>query len=154
MWKLRKGMYVRFLILLFICASAFHGLDFPIHVYGTPSKQDQSVDQLDLKPSSPALITGITQNLLTVVSFLVGTTSFVLGLTIQNAPRLTSTMKSYFRTMILALLVPAIVIITYGIIVTAYAIDPGDEHYLLLLFALYVPSGAILFLLRKLHPIN
>lgn len=131
------------------------GLVFPVYLLATPSLQNQSVDehqdQLDQEKSKPALVTGITQNLLTVVSFLVGTTSFVLGLTIQNASRLTATMNSYFRTMILALLIPAIIIITYGIIITASTLDPGDEHYLMLLFALYVPSGAILFLLRKLH---
>jgi hypothetical protein len=131
------------------------GMAFPVYPLATPSLQNQSLDeqrdQLDQDSSKPALVTGITQNLLTVVSFLVGTTSFVLGLTIQNASKMTATMHSYFRTMILALLVPAIVIITYGVIVTAYTLDPGDEHYLLLLFALYVPSGAILFLLRKLH---
>ena len=130
-------------------------LVFPVYLLATPSLQNQSVDeyqaQLDQEKSKPALVTGITQNLLTVVSFLVGTTSFVLGLTIQNASRLTATMNSYFRTMILALLIPAIIIITYGVIITASTLDPGDEHYLLLLFALYVPSGAILFLLRKLH---
>jgi hypothetical protein len=42
----------------------------------------------------------------------------------------------------------------YGIIITAFTLDPGDEHYLLLLFALYVPSGVILFLLGKLHSIK
>lgn len=133
-------------------------LVFPFYLLATPSLQNQSVDeqqdQLDQEKSKPALVTGITQNLLTVVSFLVGTTSFVLGLTIQNASRLTATMNSYFRTMILALLIPAIIIITYGVIITASTLDPGDEHYLLLLFALYVPSGAILFLLRKLHSIK
>ena len=130
-------------------------LVFPVYLLATPSLKNQSVvdehqDQLDQEKSKP-LVTGITQNLLTVVSFLVGTTSFVLGLTIQNASRLTATMNSYFRTMILALLIPAIIIITYGIIITAFTLDPGDEHYLMLLFALYVPSGAILFLLGKLH---
>ena len=63
-------------------------------------------------------------------------------------------MITYFGTMIFALLIPAIVIITYGVIVTGSTLDPGDEHYLLLVFALYVPSGAILFIIRKLHSIK
>jgi small-conductance mechanosensitive channel len=127
------------------------------YLYATPLRNqsvDEQSDRLEQQYPNPVLVTGITQNLLTVVSFLVGTTAFILGLTIQTASRLTATMNSYFKTMILALLIPAIVIITYGVIVTASTLDPRDEHYLLLLFSLYVPSGAILFILRKLHSIE
>jgi hypothetical protein len=60
-------------------------------------------------------------------------------------------MNRYFRTMILALLIPSIVIISYGVVIVAYSVDSGDEHYLLLLFTLYVPSGAILFLLTRIY---
>ena len=138
------------LLVLFLGIALEIGVNFPVYLEATPSSQNlagnDQLDQLEQEYSNPALVTGITQNLLTVVSFLVGTTSFVLGLTIQNASRLTPTMNSYFKTMILALLIPAIIIITYGVFVTAATLDPGDEHYLLLLFALYVPSG---FMLRK-----
>jgi|ERR671918_664596 hypothetical protein len=146
------------LLVLFLGIALEIGVNFPVYLEATPSSQNlagnDQLDQLEQEYSNPALVTGITQNLLTVVSFLVGTTSFVLGLTIQNASRLTPTMNSYFKTMILALLIPAIIIITYGVFVTAATLDPGDEHYLLLLFALYVPSGTILFILRKLHAIK
>jgi hypothetical protein len=90
-----------YLILLFLfCAIVLEiGLVFPIYLLATPSVQNQSVDehqdQPDQEKSNPTLVTGITQNLLTVVSFLVGTTSFILGLTIQNAFRLTATMNKY-----------------------------------------------------------
>lgn len=155
-----KNMNNTYLISLSILSTIVLGIGlvFPVYLLATPSLQNQSIDefqdQLDQEKSNPPLVTGITQNLLTVVSFLVGTTSFILGLTIQNTSRLTATMNTYFRMMILALLLPALVIITYGIIITAFTLDPGDEHYLLLLFALYVPSGVILFLLGKLHSIK
>src|SRR5919108_2784456 len=37
------------------------------------------------------IIPGLTQNILTVVSFLIGTSSFILGLRIQSAARTTTT---------------------------------------------------------------
>ena len=36
------------------------------------------------------IIPGLTQNVLTIVSFLIGTSSFILGLRIQNAARATT----------------------------------------------------------------
>src|SRR5919201_3892523 len=67
------------------------------------------------------IIPGITQNILTVVSFLIGTSSFILGLRIQSAARTTSTtgstsssstlpsssMQKYFELLILALVIPS-----------------------------------------------
>src|ERR687891_2635056 len=130
-----KNMNSTCLVSLSIFGTIVVGIGLvPIYLLATPSLQNQSIDefqdQLDQEKSNPPLVTGITQNLLTVVSFLVGTTSFILGLTIQNTSRLTATMNKYFRMMILALLLPALVIITYGIIITAFTLDPGDEHYL------------------------
>ncbi len=98
-----------------------------------------------------AIATSVTQNLLTIVAFLLGTSSFIMGLSIQNSSRLTSTMNRYFRILILAMVIPSIVIIIYGIVLVGSALDLGDVHYLLLLFALFVPAGAILFLLSKLR---
>ena len=95
--------------------------------------------------------TSATQNFLTVVSFLTGTSSFILGLSISNASKLSATMNRYFRILILAMVIPAIVIIIYGIAVVGSALGPGDEHYLLLLFLLFVPTGAILFLLSRIY---
>ena len=95
--------------------------------------------------------TSATQNFLTVVSFLTGTASFILGLSISNASKLSATMNRYFRILILAMVIPAIVIIVYGIAVVGSALGPGDGHYLLLLFLLFVPTGAILFLLTRIY---
>jgi hypothetical protein len=62
-------------------------------------------------PSNAASIaTSVTQNLLTVVVLLLGTSSFILGLSIQNSSRLTDTMNKYFRILILAMVLPSVVI--------------------------------------------
>lgn len=99
------------------------------------------------------IITSLTDNLITVVSFLIGTSSFVLGLRIQNlsksAPN--SMINKYFSILILALIVPSVIITAYGIFVIGSSIEPGDIDYLLLLFSLFVPAGVILFLVSKLR---
>ena len=100
--------------------------------------------------TNTTLITSITQNLLTVVAFLLGTSSFILGLNIQNVSRLTNVMNNYLKILILALVFPAIFIILYGIALIGNTIEPGDIHYLIILLSLFVPSGAILFLLSKI----
>jgi hypothetical protein len=97
------------------------------------------------------IATSVTQNLLTVVALLLGTSSFILGLSIQNSSKLTSTMNKYFRILILAMVFPSLVIIIYGIVLVGSTLDPGDVHYLLLLASLFVPAGAILYLLSRLH---
>lgn len=100
-----------------------------------------------------SIITSVTDNLLTVVSFLVGTSSFVLGLRIQNLSKSASNsiINKYFTILILALIVPSVIIIAYGIFVIGSSIEPGDIDYLLLLFSLFVPAGVILYLVRKLR---
>jgi hypothetical protein len=109
------------------------------------------------------LIPGLTQNVLTIVSLLIGTSSFILGLRIQNLARSTSSsssssssiiMNKYFDMLILALAVPSIIIIIFGIILVGNKLDPGDFAYLLLLFALFIPAGVVLFLVKKLHMIS
>ena len=100
--------------------------------------------------TNTTLITSITQNLLTVVAFLLGTSSFILGLNIQNVSRLTNVMNNYLKILILALVFPAIFINIYGIALIGITIEQGDIHYLIILFSLFVPSGAILFLLSKI----
>ena len=71
-----------------------------------------------------SIATSATQNFLTVVSFLIGTSSFILGLSIQNASKLTATMNRYFRILILAMVIPSIVIILYGIVVVGSTLRP------------------------------
>ena len=107
------------------------------------------------------LIPAITQNILTIVSFLIGTSSFVLGLRIQHISRSSSSssplwkiMNKYFDMLILALAIPSIIIIIFGIILVGNKLDPGDFAYLLLLFALFIPAGVVLFLVKKLHMIS
>lgn len=99
------------------------------------------------------IITSLTDNLLTVVSFLIGTSSFVLGLRLQNLSKsgANSIINKYFSILILALIVPSVIITAYGIFVIGSSIEPGDMDYLLLLLSLFVPAGVILFLVGKLR---
>lgn len=104
------------------------------------------------------LIPAVTQNTLTIVSLLIGTSSFILGLRIQNLTRSPTTttpisalMNKYFELLILALAIPSLIIIVFGIIIVGTQLDPGDFAYLLLLFALFIPAGAVLFLVKKLR---
>lgn len=107
------------------------------------------------------LIPAITQNILTIVSLLIGTSSFVLGLRIQNLAKPASSTASpsliiinkYMDTLILALVFPSIFIIIFGIILVGIQLEPGDLAYLLLLFALFIPAGVILLLIRNLRRI-
>lgn len=116
------------------------------------------------------IVPGLTSNILTSVSFLIGTSSFILGLRIQStskaivtvddtakktgqqpiASQLTSITK-YYELLILALVLSAIVINIYGILAVASHLYFEDAPYLLLLFVLFIPIGVILFLLKKLH---
>jgi hypothetical protein len=111
------------------------------------------------------LIPGITGNILAVVSFLIGTSSFILGLRIQSAAKTptastpssssstlpSSLMNKYFELLILALVIPSVVINIYGILVVASHLYPEDFPYLLILYALFIPAGAVLFLVSKLR---
>ena len=104
-----------------------------------------------------AVVPGITGNVLTVVSFLIGTSSFILGLRIQNAAKtLTSPLSSitkYFDLLILALVIPAIAINIFGILLVGGHID-FDTPFLILVYALFIPAGVILFLVVKLHSLK
>src|SRR5262249_3395435 len=111
------------------------------------------------------VVPAITQNLLTLVSFLLGTSSFILGLRIQSAARTASTSQSssstssslspsiidkYFQLLILALVIPALIIIIYGIALIGSHVYYGNVSYLILLFTLFAPAGVVLFLDKKL----
>jgi hypothetical protein len=115
-----------------------------------------------------AIVPGLAGNVLAVVSFLIGTSSFILGLRIQTAARTTATtestssssaaralpssiMNKYFELLILALVIPSVIINIFGILLVGSHLYPADAPYLLLLFALFIPAGAVLFLLRKLN---
>jgi hypothetical protein len=124
---------------------------------GLQQSQPQTTQGLPL-----VFIPAFTGNILAVVSFLIGTSSFILGLRMQSAARTTtessssstlplSTMHKYFELLILALVIPAIGLNTYGILVLASHLYPSDSPYLSLLFVLFIPAGAILFLVSKLR---
>jgi hypothetical protein len=131
-------------------------------------QQQQQQQPLTRQGSPVAIIPGLTQNVLTVVSFLIGTSSFVLGFRIQNAARTTTTestspstttkpaipssiINKYFEILILALVIPSVIIIIYGILLIGSHLYPEDAPYLLLLFALFIPAGTVLFLVTKLR---
>ena len=119
----------------------------------------QETPQYDIIPVT--LIPAITQNILTIVSLLIGTSSFILGLRIQNLARpavaasiaSSTTINKYMETLILALVIPSIFIIIFGIILVGVQLEIGDLAYLLLLFALFIPAGVILLLIRNLSRI-
>ena len=119
-------------------------------VFAVEEQQDK-VTTADTAATSIA--TSVTQNLLTVVSFLIGISSFILGLSIQNISKAepNPTINTYFNVLILALVVPSVIIIVYGIGLVGSTLEPGDVHYLLLLFSLFVPAGVILFLVGKIR---
>lgn len=114
------------------------------------------------------LIPAITGNILAIVSFLLGTSSFILGLKIQSAAKATTestptstpstpsalsalTMHKYFDLLILALVIPSVAINIFGILLVGSHLYLQDAPYLLVLLALFIPAGAILFLLKKLR---
>lgn len=112
------------------------------------------------------IVPGLTSNILTGVSFLIGTSSFILGLRIQNINKImttteddnqkkisspSTTITKYYELLILALVFPAIVINIYGILAVASHLYLEDAPYLILLFVLFIPIGVILFLVKKLH---
>jgi len=61
-----------------------------------------------------------------------------------------SIIDKYFQLLILALVIPALIIIIYGIVLIGSHVFYGNVSYLLLLFTLFVPSGVVLFLDKKL----
>jgi hypothetical protein len=58
-------------------------------------------------------------------------------------------MNKYLDLLILALVIPSVVIIIYGILLIGSHLYPGDAPYLLLLYVLFIPAGAVLVLVRK-----
>ena len=134
--------------------------------YVVKAQQQQSQSQTRI--GAPlAIIPGLTGNVLTAVSFLIGTSSFILGLRIQSASKAaavvdrgspssqltpsSSMITKYYELLIIALVVPSIVINIYGILLVSNHLYLEDTPYLLLLFVLFIPIGAILFLVKKLH---
>jgi signal peptidase I len=128
--------------------------------------------------SSPAVIVPhLMQNLLKAISFFFVACFFVLGFRIQRAEKTTtgsvlqsssptspSVIDKYFLLLILSSLIPALIITIYGIVLIDLYVSgtintPSGKHvymernfsYLLPLFICFVPAGAVLFLVKKLH---
>jgi len=122
------------------------------------------------------IVPHIMQNLLKVISFFYVACFFILGFRIQSAERTTmgstsqslsptsSLIDKHFLLLILVSLIPAIIVIIYGIVLVGMyiygtintpsgksAYMQGNVSYLLLLFIWFVPTGAVLFLVKKLH---
>jgi Na+-transporting NADH:ubiquinone oxidoreductase subunit NqrB len=90
------------------------------------SAQQQNQTAQSTRLGAPlAVVPGITGNVLTVVSFLIGTSSFILGLRIQNATN-PSSITRYFEFLILALVIPAIIINIFGILLVGGHLYPSD----------------------------
>ena len=125
----------------------------------TARAQQQQIHTQTSQGAPIVLIPGLTQNILTIVSFLIGTSSFILGLRIQSTARTataattpqSSIMHKSFELLILALIIPSVAINIYGILLVGSHLYLEDAPYLLLLFALFIPAGAILFLVIKYH---
>jgi hypothetical protein len=163
--RLLSTRFVMFPGLLATCAIMILFLPFILVDYNNDGAQQSQPQAQQTTLGAPVvLIPAITQNILTIVSFLIGTASFILGLKIQSAARATSSTTSilpssiinrYFDLLILALVVPSIAINIFGILVVGSHLYPApDIAYLVLLFALFIPAGAILFLVRKLRIVS
>jgi len=164
--RLLSTRFVMFPGLLATCAIMILFLPFILVDYNNDvgAQQSQPQAQQTTLGAPVVLIPAITQNILTIVSFLIGTASFILGLKIQSAARATSSTTSilpssiinrYFDLLILALVVPSIAINIFGILVVGSHLYPApDIAYLVLLFALFIPAGVILFLVRKLRIVS
>jgi hypothetical protein len=143
--------------------SSFFIVTFLVSINTAAAQQPQQQQQPQTTQGLPIVIVpAITGNILAVVSFLIGTSSFILGLRIQSAARTTTTgsssatlpspvMHKYFEILILALVIPSIGLNTYGILLVGSHLYIPDAPYLSLLFALFIPAGAILFLVIKLR---
>jgi hypothetical protein len=160
--RLLPSRFIILLSFLLTCIVILLSQSFMCLANNTVRAQQQ--EQVTSQGTPITIIPGLTQNVLTIVSFLIGTSSFILGLRIQNAARATtestssptptlpsSIMNKYFELLILALVIPSIIINIYGILLVGSHLYPGDAPYLLLLFALFIPAGAVLLLVRKLR---
>jgi uncharacterized SAM-binding protein YcdF (DUF218 family) len=129
-----------------------------IENYTVDAQQQNQTAQSTRLGAPVAIVPGVTGNVLTVVSFLIGTSSFIMGLRIQNAAKSTTasslSITKYFEILILALVIPAIIINIFGILLVGSHLYPADSPYLVLVYALFIPAGAILLLVIKLHSLK
>ena len=78
------------LLFLLTCTVILLSLSFVCLTNNTVRTQQQQQQQLTSQGTTITIIPGLTQNVLTIVFFLIGISSFILGLRIQNAARITT----------------------------------------------------------------
>lgn len=130
------------------------------------AQQQNQTQQLTTRGFPISIIPSLSGNILGMVSFLIGTSSFILGQRIYSVRTTTASSPSstallpasmldkYFELLILALIVPALVINLYGILLVGSHLYPEDAPYFLLLCAPFIPAGAVLFLVGKLRSLK
>ena len=116
------------------------------------------------------IVPGLTSNILIGVSFLIGTSSFILGLRIQSASKTitpidngvqtggptlslspSTTITKYYELLILALVFPAIVINIYGILAVASNLYFGRCPLLNTTFCSFHSDRGYFVSCQKLH---
>src|SRR2546428_12878175 len=98
--RLLPSRFIMLLSFLLTCTVMLLSLSFMCLTNNTVRAQQQQ-QQVTSQGTPITIIPGLTQNVLTIVSFLIGTSSFILGLRIQNAAR-TTTESTSSSTPILA----------------------------------------------------
>src|SRR2546428_3755886 len=133
--RLLPSRFIILLSFLLTCTAMLLSLSFMCLANNTVRAQQQQVTS---QGTPITIIPGLTQNVLTIVSFLIGTSSFILGLRIQNAARPAtelsssrptipySIMNKYFELLILALIIPSVIIIIFGIILVGSHLYLGE----------------------------
>jgi hypothetical protein len=100
----------------------------------------------ELSTSNEESFRNIISNYLSVISFLVGSSSFVLGL--YGALKSSTTKDLYYKTIVICIALPALILIIIGI---SLAFNVSHFQYYLAIFGLlFVPITAILILTYKL----
>jgi FtsH-binding integral membrane protein len=89
----------------------------------------------------------ITSDYLTVIPFLIGTSSFVLGLFVDKFSGLSAAMKKVYRVLILSLLIPSTIMILYGISLINDSSTYGPHMVLFIL--MLAPIGTMLYLISR-----
>lgn len=105
------------------------------HNHNAKGQQEQPLQPQTRTGAPLAIIPRLIGNILTAVSFLIGTSSFILGLRIQSVSKITSAVDhgappsrliptssiitKYYELLILALVAPSIMINIYGILAVA-----------------------------------
>jgi hypothetical protein len=139
----------------------------PVKAQQQQQQQQQQRQQQTSRGTPISLIPSLSGNTSGIVSFLIGTSSFILGLRIHSAvrtatgststpstARLDSILNKYFEILILALIIPAIFTNIFGILLVGSHLYPEDYPFLLYLFVLFIPAGAVLVLDRKLKSLS